>query len=82
MVEVKKQKEGESFDSLLRRFNKRIVGSGLLLQARKVRFLQKPKSKNIRRASALHRKRIKDKIDYLRKSGQLKEEQLTPRKRT
>ena len=44
MIEVKK-KENESTGSLLRRFSKKVQQSGLLLQARSSRFLERPQSK-------------------------------------
>ena len=43
MVEVKK-KDNESFDSLLRRFNRKIQQSGVLIRARRIRFFESPKA--------------------------------------
>ena len=71
-VEVKRKK-GESFESFLRRFNKKLIQSGKLLQARKVRFYQDPVSKVKLRASALRRKEMSSKREYLRKIGKLDE---------
>jgi len=78
MTEVKR-KEGESFESLLRRFNSRVQMSGRILQAKKVRFLAKPLNKTKKKAAALKRRGIKEKIDYLLKTGKLKEEDLSKR---
>lgn len=83
MAEVKRRK-GESFESLLRRFSRRIQQSGRLLQAKKIRFYQAPKSKLEIRESALHRSKTRKKREYLIKTGELKEEILPfrgPRKR-
>ncbi len=73
MAEVK-SKKGESFESLLRRFNRRIIQSGKILQAKKIRFFIKTQNKNAKKASALRRKEIREKRDYLRKIGKLTDE--------
>ena len=73
MVEVKRKK-GESFEALLRRFGKRIQQSGRLLQAKKVRFYESPKSKTSERNAALRRQFLGAKREYLLKTGKLKEE--------
>ena len=70
MVEVKK-KDGESFESLLRRFNRRIQQSGVLVRARKIRFYEPPKSKRLVREDARRRAQIKKRRDELKKAGKL-----------
>lgn len=70
MVEVKK-KDGESFESLLRRFNRRIQQSGVLVRARKIRFFEPPKSKRLVREDARRRAQIKRRREELKKSGKL-----------
>ena len=72
-IEVKRKKD-ESFESFLRRFNKRVQQSKILLVAKQKRFREKPKSRNLRRESALHRLRMREYKEYLRKVGKLKEE--------
>jgi ribosomal protein S21 len=69
-----KRKKGETFESLLRRFNKKIIQSGKILQAKKVRFLDKEPNKNLRKSLALRRLRIKGKKEYLKKIGKLDED--------
>lgn len=71
-VEVKRKK-GESFESFLRRFNRKLIQSGQLIQARKVRFYQPPVGRVKLRASALRRKELVEKKEYLRKIGKLEE---------
>lgn len=71
-VEVKRKK-GESFESFLRRFNRKLIQSGKLLQARKVRFYQPAVGRDKLRASALRRKELIKKKEYLRKIGKLEE---------
>ena len=73
MSEVKRKK-GESFESLLRRFNRRLIQSGKILQAKKVRFNKKGLNKTKRRASALRRIEIQDQREYMIKTGKLREE--------
>lgn len=80
MAEVKRKKS-ESFESLLRRFNKRIQQSGRLLEARKIRFFDRNKSKNANKASALRSLQIADKRQYLERIGQLPEETRRGRRR-
>ncbi|HMR55275.1 MAG TPA: 30S ribosomal protein S21 [Candidatus Doudnabacteria bacterium] len=59
MVEVKK-KEHESFDALLRRFNRKIQQSGVLVRARKTRFFEPVKSRNLQRANAIRRSELRE----------------------
>jgi ribosomal protein S21 len=73
MTEVKRRK-GETFESLLRRFNKRILQSGKVLQAKKIRFLEKEPNKNLAKKLALRRLRIRRQKEYFRKIGKLIEE--------
>jgi len=79
MGEIKRRK-GETFDALLRRFQRHIQGSGKLLQAKKVRFNSKKQNRNKRRQSALYREEKRQLYNYLLKTGQLKEE--PPRRRS
>jgi len=69
-----KRKKGETFESLMRRFHKKLQQSGRLLQSRKIRFYERPKSKTKIRREALRRISIRQKREYLKKIGKLKEE--------
>ena len=69
-----KRKKGETFESLLRRFNKKVLQSGKVLQAKKIRFLEKDPNKNLAKKLALRRNTIKAKKEYLKKIGKLTEE--------
>ncbi len=73
MLEVKRKK-GETFDALLRRFQRRMQASGRILQAKKIRFLKKDPSRTKRRDSALRREEKRIEYTYLAKTGQLPEE--------
>ncbi|MGB9743341.1 MAG: hypothetical protein ACPLW9_01345 [Minisyncoccales bacterium] len=70
-LEVKKQSK-ETTASLFRRFAKKVQQSGVLLVAREKRFHQRPKSKQLKRRSALRRETLKKEYEKLKKLGQLK----------
>lgn len=70
MVEVKRR-EGESFESLLRRFNRKIQQSGVLVRARKIQFYEPPKSRNLARVSARRRAELTEAREELKKMGKL-----------
>ncbi len=76
-----KRKKGETFESFLRKFNKKIMQSGVLLQYKKVRYYETPKSRNMQKVSAVERKKKREKKEYLKKTGKLPEEQNYRRRR-
>ena len=78
MIEVKK-KEGESSESLVRRFTRQVQQSRLLIRAKRSRFYEGPKNKRAIRESAKRRREIRAKREELRKMGKLDE--LLPKKR-
>jgi ribosomal protein S21 len=69
-----KRKSSETFESLLRRFSRKLQESGRILQAKKIRFYQKSTNKNKRRKDALRRNRIVAEREYLQRIGKLPEE--------
>ncbi len=60
-------------DSLLRRFHRKVQQSGILIQAKKVRFYARQKNKNRRRVDAIRRGEIRREKETLRKLGKLDE---------
>lgn len=72
MPEVRR-KQKESFESLLRRFNRQIQQSGRILQVKKIRFFSRDKSAAAKQTTALRRKMIEEKKEYLKKIGKLKD---------
>ncbi len=80
MLEVKRKK-GESFESMLRRFGRRVQDSGRLLQARKIRFHSNSPSKNATKAAALRREELREKREYLIKTGKATEEDFRKSRR-
>lgn len=68
MVEVKR-KDNESFESLLRRFNRKIQQSGILVRARKTRFFEPGKSRNLIRVAARRGTQLRVIRDELKKMG-------------
>ncbi len=73
MAEVKRKK-GETFDALLRRFQRRHQESGRTIEVKRRRFHAKAENSNRRRESALYRITKKDKYEYLVKTGQMQED--------
>ena len=57
MIEVTKRHDNELSSSLLRRFNRRIQQSGVLILAKRNRYFHKPISKRERRLQAIRRNR-------------------------
>ncbi len=72
MIEVKR-KDNESFDALLRRFNKRIQQSRILLRIKEDRFHQRPVSKLKAKRRALKGAELKSEREYLKKIGRMPE---------
>ena len=75
-----KRKKAESFESLYRRFGRRVQQSGSVLESKKNRFHKPELSKSKLRASALRRLSVRVKREYLLRTGQLVEEKF-PMKR-
>lgn len=69
-----KRKKGESFESFLRRFNKRLQQSGKLLQARQAQYKQQKINKTQQKKRALVGMQLKSEREYLKKIGKLKED--------
>ncbi|OGB74378.1 hypothetical protein A2V68_01380 [candidate division Kazan bacterium RBG_13_50_9] len=54
-----RRKERESFEAMMRRFNRMVIMSKTLTEAKDRRFRSKPVNKSRRRASAVRKERIK-----------------------
>ena len=72
------RKEKETTGALLRRFSKNVQQSGILLEARKVRFRSKKPNRRARKANALRRLELKKEYDLLKKLGRLKPKTIRP----
>jgi len=79
-VEVKR-KRGESFEAMLRRFNRRLQLSGKILQAKKVRFHHGKQNKSELKNSALRRLELQRQYERLEKQGMLPEKEAAKRGR-
>ncbi len=64
-----KRKEGESVNSLIYRFTKKIQRSGILKEARKRRFKERPQNKRKRLLSALYKVKKEKEIEKMKKYG-------------
>lgn len=72
MVEVRKR-DNETSESLIRRFSRKVQQSGVLLQARKVRFYQRKKSRRKVREEAQRRAEFQAERERLIKLGEIDE---------
>ena len=73
MVEFKR-KQGENFETFLRRFNKTLQRSRKLRLVRSQRFFAQDKNKNKQKEYALVSKKMRENKEYLKKIGKLKDE--------
>jgi hypothetical protein len=71
-VEVKKNNQ-ESTANLIRRFTKRVQGSGVLNRLRKERYHTRTKSENVNRAKRLVKIENKVKYEKMLKLGKIQE---------
>ena len=69
-LEIKKN-ERETTYSLIRRFQKRIQRSGILLQARKIRFRTRRKSGQMKKKEKIRKEELKKEYEKLAKLGKL-----------
>jgi len=72
MVEVKRR-DNEGSESLIRRFSRKVQQSGVLLQARKVRFYEPKKNRRKVREEAQRRAELQAERERLIKLGELDE---------
>ena len=73
-LEIKKEVR-ETSQNLVRRFSRRMKQSGILLRARKARFKERAKSKQMKKRSALRREELRKEYEKLEKLGKLKQRQ-------
>lgn len=73
-VEVKKNNQ-ESTANLIRRFTKRVQGSGILNRIRKERYFKREKSEMVNRGTKLRKLESKVKYEKLLKLGKIQERQ-------
>ncbi len=69
MAEVKKR-EGESTNSLIFRFIKRVQQTGVLREAKKRRFHSRTQNRLKRKLSALHREEKRKEVEIAKKLGE------------
>lgn len=79
MLEVKKR-DHENSEGLIRRFTRVVQQSGVLLQAKKVRYYQPKKSKNRVREEAQRKSELAAERDRLIKLGEIDEFSFPQRK--
>lgn len=67
--------------SVLRRFQKRVQGAGILMKVRAKRYNERVKSENVKRAKTLSYLKKRDEINELIKLGKMNELQKFGKKR-
>lgn len=65
-----KKREGESVNTLIYRFGRKVQQSGILREAKKRRFYERNVNRNVRRRSALHKDKRKQEIEKSKKMGE------------
>jgi len=65
-LEIRK-KQRENVQAMMRRFQKAVQQSGILLETRKRQFMKREKSDNMQRKSAMRRAENKKKYDLIKK---------------
>jgi len=70
-----KRKKGENFESFLRRFKRALIRSRKLNEVRQRKYLQPKNNKARQKEQALNSIRVRQKKEYLRKIGKLKDDQ-------
>ena len=81
MVEVQRR-DNESAESLLRRFSRKVQQSGVLLQARKIRFYERKKNRQRLREEAQRRAAFQTERERLIKLGEISEFAAYPSSRS
>lgn len=67
-----RKKEGESNNSLVYRFTKKVMQSGVLRETKSKRYHNRKVNRAKRRASALHRERKREEIKHAKRMGVFK----------
>jgi ribosomal protein S21 len=81
MINVSVEKHGtENATSLIRRFQKRVQGAGIIRRVKSARYTERLKSKTKRRVSALRRITRKEKTAEMERMGLIKEVVRAPRR--
>ena len=71
-VEVKRNNQ-ESTANLIRRFTKRVQGSGIIMRLRKERYYSRTKSEQVHRSAKLKKLESKARYEKLLKLGKIQE---------
>ena len=79
-IEIKRKK-GETFESFVRRFNKRLMQSKVIFEFKDRAYLRKTKSRSENNKLAVSRKKYREKMEYLKKIGRLPESKTRGRGR-
>jgi len=79
-IEVKRKK-GETFESFLRRFSKRLIQSKVILEVKEKKHKRPVHSRNKQKMLAVERKKYREKMEYMKKTGRLVEDKKKNKRR-
>jgi len=74
-----KRRKGETFESLIRRFNRLVIKSKKILHAKAKRFHRKDANDTREKTGALARAQLRGKMNYLRRIGKVEESRFRRR---
>lgn len=82
MINVEVTKQGaENTMGTIRRFTKRVQGSGVLRRARAIRYFKRGQSKYVKKVQALNKIKKREKFNELVKLGKISGERKRGRRR-
>ena len=71
MLPEVKRKKGETFESFIRRFNRRLIQSKMIKEFKSKAHFEREESRNRRKSNTLARKTYRERMEYLKKNGRL-----------
>jgi len=76
MLPELKRKKGESFESFIRRFNRRLIQSKMIPEVKSRAYNHREESRNRIKKNTLARKEYKERMEFLKKTGRLPKDVL------
>ncbi len=76
MLPEVKRKKGETFESFIRRFNRRLIQSKMIREVKSKSHFEREESRNRQKSNTLARKVYRERMEFLKKTGRLPREIL------
>jgi ribosomal protein S21 len=74
-----KRKKGETFESFIRRFNRRLIQSKMIPEFKSKAYFAREESRNRVKKNTLSRKDYRERMEFLKKTGRLPKDVLEAR---